>query len=382
MIDSNKSKNMFFGGQWLTMSVIMITLSAFLMLGSTGSADPGTVVDVPDFEVDVVFSHWGTESYWDTTISGIGGQEEGYNVWDDTWVGWCVDEYHYIYPGTHYDVTLYSSYDPGMPWPDSNWDMVNYVINHKHPDATKQDIQDAIWCFINGEKGYPSDPEAQAMVDEAIANGEGFVPQPVPLVGQKCAVLCDAGDTVQRTFIEVLVSPDIVYVDDDFDDATPGWGHDHFDNIMDGVIAVADCGTVYVAAGTYTEQVIIDKSLELLGDPGATIMAPDVRNTYTIDESSNTFDPIIFAYGGTLTGDHVSGTQTISVKIDGFEIDGGNKASVSPRFVAILYRNIQPGCTLSQISNNVIHSMYDADGEGNGPQTMGILVYGDSEVTI
>jgi parallel beta-helix repeat protein len=382
MIDSNKSKNMFFKGQWLTMSIIMVTLSAFLMLGSTGSADPETVVDVPDFEVDVVFSHWGTESYWDTTISGIGDQEEGYNVWDDTWVGWCVDEYHYIYPGTHYDVTLYSSYDSGMPWPDSNWDMVNYVINHKHPDATKQDVQDAIWSFINGEKGYPSDPEAQAMVDEAIAYGEGFVPQPVPLEGQKCAVLCDAGDNVQRTFIEVLVSPDIVYVDDDFDDTTPGWGYDHFDNIMDGVIAVADCGTVYVAAGTYIEQVIIDKSLELLGDPGATIMAPDIRNTYTIDESSNTFDPIIFAYGGTLTGDHVSGTQTISVKIDGFEIDGGNKASTSPRFVAILYRNIQSGCTLNQISNNVIHSMYDADGEGNGPQTIGIFVYGDSEVTI
>jgi len=362
----------------LILSFILIS-SVGVLLAPIGSSGPGHRVYLPNFSVNMVVAHPGTQSYFDATLSGIGGPATGFDVYDGTYVSWCCDESHYITPGTTYTVTLYSSYDPLNPWPDNDWDMVNYVINNKDPTANKDQIQNAIWYFIDG--GYTgSDPVILGMINDAIANGEGFV----PVVGELCAVICDAGATVQHTFIEVLVSacPPIVYVDDDYTPSTLGWGYDHFDNIQDGTDVVCECGTIYVAAGTYTEQILIYKSLELLGDPGATIVAPDVRNTYTIAESSYTFDPIIFAYGGTLTGDHVSGTEMISVEIDGFEIDGGNKASASPRFVAILYRNIQPGCTLSQISNNVIHSMYDADGEGNGPQTMGIVIYGDSEVTI
>jgi len=142
----------------------------------------------------------------------------------------------------------------------------------------------------------------------------------------------------------------------------------------------ADSGdTVKVHEGTYTEQLIINKDLTLQGDPKPKLTAPDVRNTYTFPESSATWDPIVFAYGGTESGGAVSGSETVDVTVDGFEIDGGNKAAAAPtRFVGILYRNVNPGV----ISDNDIHSMYDADGEGDGPQTFGILVYGDSDVKI
>jgi len=83
-------------------------------------------------------------------------------------------------------------------------------------------------------------------------------------------------------------------------------------------------------------------------------------------------DPIIFAYGS------LSGSDTISVTIDGFKIDGGNKASGSYRYVGILYRNVKSGT----ISNNILHSLYPPSGKGSGPQTFGILVYGDSDVVI
>jgi hypothetical protein len=112
---------------------------------------------------------------------------------------------------------------------------------------------------------------------------------------------------------------------------------------------------------------------------GAKIVAPDIRNTFTIAESGSTWDPIIFAYGGIESGGTVSGPETISVNIEGFEIDGGNKAADYPiRFVAILYRNIKSGV----ISDNSIHSMYPPSGGGSGPETFGIVVYGDSEVII
>ncbi len=147
--------------------------------------------------------------------------------------------------------------------------------------------------------------------------------------------------------------------------------------IQDAIDDANPGDTVKVHEGTYTEQLIIDKTLTLIGNPGPKIVAPDIRNTYTIPESSRTFDPIIFAYGGTESGGAVSGSGTISVSVSGFEIDGGNKA-IASTFVGILYRNVNPGT----ISENTLHSLYDADGEGDGPETIGIIAYGDSDITI
>lgn len=135
--------------------------------------------------------------------------------------------------------------------------------------------------------------------------------------------------------------------------------------------------TIFVKAGTYVTQALIGKGIVLQGEPGAVVQAPGSQK-YTIAESSATFDPIIFAYGGTLVGSHVSGTAVISADVKDLTIDGLNKAPASPvRFVGILYRNVD-----GTISGNTIGNMYDADGKGNGPQTFGILVYGDSEVAV
>ena len=48
--------------------------------------------------------------------------------------------------------------------------------------------------------------------------------------------------------------PNEVWVDDDFDSSTPGWGYDHFASIQDGINAVAEGGIVHVADGTYYEN--------------------------------------------------------------------------------------------------------------------------------
>ena len=146
----------------------------------------------------------------------------------------------------------------------------------------------------------------------------------------------------------------------------------HYDAIQPAIDAAAPDDTIVVHEGTYTEQLIINKSLTLEGMTGAKIVAPDTRSTFTIAESTATWDPIIFAYGS------LTGSETISVTIEGFEIDGGNKAASGYRYVAGLLRNVKSGI----VFNNTIHSMYPPSGTGKGPQTFGILVYGDSEVTI
>jgi hypothetical protein len=92
--------------------------------------------------------------------------------------------------------TLWNTYDPGLPYPDPDWDKVNYLINHKA--GTRMQVQQAIWCFIDG--GYSGgDPVVVAMILDANLHGEGFKPMP----GQWCAVLCEFSTTTQWIFIEV-----------------------------------------------------------------------------------------------------------------------------------------------------------------------------------
>jgi len=70
--------------------------------------------------------------------------------------------------------------------------------------------------------------------------------------------------------------PSIVYVDDDYNETTPGWGYDYFDSIQDGIDAVEEGGTVYVYSGSYIEDIEITKSLNLLGENmSTTFIEPD-----------------------------------------------------------------------------------------------------------
>ena len=152
---------------------------------------------LPDADFDFTVAYPGPASYFQDTFSGI---PAGYVVNDGTlYTGWCVDLFHYITPGAHYTVHLYSSYSTNLPTylQDSDWDMVNYVINHKQ--GTPQDVQDAIWYFVGGG-GMPGGAAGQAMVADALANGEGFVPG----ANQVTAVIVYAGASTQITIIEVL----------------------------------------------------------------------------------------------------------------------------------------------------------------------------------
>lgn len=140
------------------------------------------------------------------------------------------------------------------------------------------------------------------------------------------------------------------------------------ESIQTAIGAVGAASTVCVGPGTYTEQILIEKDLTLQAIAGTPIIkAPPsgTRTTYTIPESTATWDPIVFARG--------IGTAVVNVSISGFEVDGqSNYGSTSTRYVGVLYRNVA-----GAISNNVVKDLGH-----DGTQTFGILVYGDSNVTI
>ncbi len=140
----------------------------------------------------------GTQSYFKTTLFDI---PPGFDVNSSTYLSWCVDEDTFFAPGTIYNARLYSSYDPNLNTTcprcfDEDWDKVNYIINHKQ--GSIDDVQAAIAYFIDGGL-YPSDPDAIAMVEQALLYGEEFWPQE----GQFMAIIVDIGNLKQLTFIEV-----------------------------------------------------------------------------------------------------------------------------------------------------------------------------------
>jgi len=81
-----------------------------------------------------------------------------------------------------------------------------------------------------------------------------------------CTGLTDEHYEQNSIFIPIeVITPGIVYVDDGFNETTPGWGYDHFDCIQEGINAVDINGSVYTYDGVYYEHVIVNKQLFLIG---------------------------------------------------------------------------------------------------------------------
>jgi len=64
--------------------------------------------------------------------------------------------------------------------------------------------------------------------------------------------------------------PSFVWVDDDFDNTTPGWQYDHFPDIQSAIDALQANGTCYVYSGNYA-HVYINKSVSIYGDGNAVV---------------------------------------------------------------------------------------------------------------
>ena len=161
--------------------------------------NPCKVLEMPDDDVNVNVAT-ASDSYFDTTVTNGGN-----DVPSATYEGWCFDKFHFITPGTDYTATLYSSLDPLLPasLQDDDWDLVNYIINHKADyflaGYSAGDIQNAIWFFFEDLTWAQLDANEKAIAQDAIDNGEGFYPAHLEYL----AIIVYISDSVQGTFIEV-----------------------------------------------------------------------------------------------------------------------------------------------------------------------------------
>jgi hypothetical protein len=149
-----------------------ILASSILFLGYVTATD-NTLKLPPTTTVVILEASNGTQSYFDTKLSGV---PAGYDVTNRTYLGWCIDVSTDMTrsPATH-TVVLYSSLSPPGDLVNENWSRVNYILNHKKGEV--QDIQEAIWYFINLNSGYlPQRSVTWAIIDDANANGTNFVP--------------------------------------------------------------------------------------------------------------------------------------------------------------------------------------------------------------
>ena len=158
----------------------------------------------------------GTSSYFATTLYDV---PFGCNVTDGTYLGWCVDRTAEMARDTPFPATLYSSLNLTGTLANENWTMVNYILNHKQGTNLTQ-VQDAIWYFINLSDGNiaprADETDAWAMINDAKANGAGFIPEN----GQTVAVVCQPQTglplNVQISIIEVQTNPDTPSVAPEF----------------------------------------------------------------------------------------------------------------------------------------------------------------------
>ena len=208
----------------------------------------GPSINLPPGTVNATFNYPGSNSYWSTTLSNV---PSGYDVTNAIYVGWCCDETFTINNGATLGVKLYSSYDPLDPYTHNvdpgDWNKVNYIINNKQ--GTADDVQAAIWHYIDSNGGNQADPDVIAMEADADANGGSFVPTPGQLLA---VVLYKEGS--QTTFIEVIVPAQNVQLTTTsaYDSPTPTSGsYTPGTSITASVtpIVAGPAGTQYVCTG-------------------------------------------------------------------------------------------------------------------------------------
>ena len=178
--------------------------------------------------------------------------------------------------------------------------------------------------------------------------------------------------------------PPEVWVDDDYCGgcANDGhtWGYDAFAKIQDGVDNVASAGMVHVAAGTYTENVDVDKSLAIESESGAEATIVQAANSY-----NHVFE---------VTADYVSISGFTIEGATGWDKDGicllgvehcnicDNTASDN-EFGIYLYRSSDNTIYLNNFMDNTrknVNSRYDSTNTWDSPEEI-TYIYNSIEYT-
>jgi hypothetical protein len=140
------------------------------------------------------------DSYFDNVIAGMIAGD---------YLAWCVDVDTAIHLNVKYEGTTYStlgSFPAELVDRPENMDLINYIINQDYlaQGMSADDIQMAIWTLIDDRAPNPgtaNTANVAAIVADALANGEGFV----PTCGDVVAIIIEPTVEAQTTIIEYPV---------------------------------------------------------------------------------------------------------------------------------------------------------------------------------
>lgn len=238
--------------------------------------------------------------------------------------------------GTWYGRLTYEPYQNGTvvngTW--QTWDMLNggagkwWASGPNGNSTVDDDCPQASPCTLTTLLGlYPNigirNDALSGIMVKAGSSWNGFV-------GNADNLTIETGGNTDIYDFEPLLT---VYVDDSWTAVTPGtdpdgpgpatnYGADSFATIQEGLDAVAPGGTVQVFAGTYTEDLVVDKAVNLIGpnqgiDANSGSRVPEA----VVHPATSAPDPAVCAVLMYLNvGD---------VTIDGFTLDGDNPGLTS-----------------------------------------------------
>jgi parallel beta-helix repeat protein len=172
--------------------------------------------------------------------------------------------------------------------------------------------------------------------------------------------------------------PTAVFVDDDYNETTPGWGVDHFAAIQDGIDAVANHGTVYVYNGMYNTDLLVNKTITVQGENNQkTILTKESELlVVTIDA-----DHVIFSgfkiintciYLDHTTAVLFSDNEVSEGLFTAISVEGGNNNTITNNHV---WGNWGYGIRLSESNDNLVTA-------NNVSDNSGISLYGANNNTI
>uniref|UniRef100_UPI0030D8FB47 LamG-like jellyroll fold domain-containing protein n=1 Tax=uncultured Gimesia sp. TaxID=1678688 RepID=UPI0030D8FB47 len=139
----------------------------------------------------------------------------------------------------------------------------------------------------------------------------------------------------------VFSGPTVVYVDDNFINPTPGqdpdaggpateFGYDAFATIQEAIDNVAEGGTIHIAAGTYAENVTVNKSVTLDGAGTTDTIFDHTGVLFTVTASNVTFQDMTLQNGsqgiraylaaGNIANLHVDNVNFVDFSSRGIEI--------------------------------------------------------------
>ena len=161
------------------------------------------------------------------------------------------------------------------------------------------------------------------------------------------------------------------WIDDDYDESTPGWGVDHFSKINEGLAVIQHHGIIHVYAGTYHESLIIDKSIQLIGENKETtiihgdqaeiiiimITAENVTmDGFTIQNVDESFVAVLISADNTLLKNNNIYHHYIGVFLNPSYQSYLQNVTISDNLVKMDPDTSKTGILLSDTSNSIIEN--------------------------